>query len=274
LSHSPLSSFGSSPFDPFDSSSGSSPFSSSGPGSSPFSTPSLPPSVNSPLPATLGASSSAPPPLPAPPKSLPSYTPPPSTSAAPPLPSAPHRQNPSQGVTSNRALPTPSGLVGNFATNSEVQARVGSSVANQANNKDIQSSVGNSIASNTDNKFMKGFATNSTVQKLAGKAVGAAANNKTVQQKVGEKVASEATKQEDKMREEMGFQKITPNQPPPIPKKQAMAKAVFDFAARENGELSFKVGDTFVVTSQEGGWWKGEHNGHKGEFPSNYVQLI
>ena len=48
---------------------------------------------------------------------------------------------------------------------------------------------------------------------------------------------------------------------------------MYDFTARENSELSFKVGDIITVTSQDGEWWKGEINGKKGEFPSNYVQL-
>ncbi|XP_056264861.1 growth factor receptor-bound protein 2a [Pseudoliparis swirei] len=49
-------------------------------------------------------------------------------------------------------------------------------------------------------------------------------------------------------------------------------KALFDFTAKEDGELSFKRGDIVQVLDQSGaGWWKGTCNGKTGMFPNNYV---
>ncbi|GMI12460.1 hypothetical protein TrLO_g2941 [Triparma laevis f. longispina] len=57
-----------------------------------------------------------------------------------------------------------------------------------------------------------------------------------------------------------------------------MARVLFDFAASEPGEMSLKEGTIVVVvdnTSDPEGWWKGKDSeGHAGQFPFNYVNLI
>lgn len=52
--------------------------------------------------------------------------------------------------------------------------------------------------------------------------------------------------------------------------------ARFDFAAEEEGELSFNRGDVIDVIRQDSeNWWYGHlPNGQKGLFPSNYVDLL
>jgi len=54
------------------------------------------------------------------------------------------------------------------------------------------------------------------------------------------------------------------------------AKAVYDYDACEDEELSFKEGDVIMVTSQEvdddDGWWEGVLNGKRGVFPSIVVE--
>ncbi len=49
-------------------------------------------------------------------------------------------------------------------------------------------------------------------------------------------------------------------------------KALFDFEAKEDGELHFKRGDTIqVLDKPDPNWWKGICNGQTGIFPYNYV---
>ncbi|XP_057698653.1 proto-oncogene vav-like isoform X2 [Corythoichthys intestinalis] len=52
-----------------------------------------------------------------------------------------------------------------------------------------------------------------------------------------------------------------------------MAKARYDFSARDRSELSLREGDTIRILSRKGhsGWWKGEVYGKVGFFPANYV---
>lgn len=53
------------------------------------------------------------------------------------------------------------------------------------------------------------------------------------------------------------------------------ARAVFDYVAEEENELSFKEGDIITITYQDdSGWWEGELAGKSGLFPGNYVELI
>jgi len=55
----------------------------------------------------------------------------------------------------------------------------------------------------------------------------------------------------------------------------ARARAEFDYAAAEEGELSFKAGDTILVRDQDpSGWWEGTVAGRSGVFPSNYVKVM
>ncbi len=53
------------------------------------------------------------------------------------------------------------------------------------------------------------------------------------------------------------------------------AKAIYDYEATEDNELSFKEGDIISIISEEmAGWCVGELNGRKGMFPVNFVQQI
>jgi hypothetical protein len=55
------------------------------------------------------------------------------------------------------------------------------------------------------------------------------------------------------------------------------AKALFDFAAQQPGDLGFAAGDVLEITertSSQNDWWKGRLNGKVGSFPANYVQLL
>lgn len=53
-----------------------------------------------------------------------------------------------------------------------------------------------------------------------------------------------------------------------------VAKARYDFSARDRSELSLQEGDTIKILSKKGhtGWWKGEVYGRVGFFPANYVE--
>ncbi|XP_070843742.1 proto-oncogene vav-like isoform X1 [Chaetodon trifascialis] len=53
-----------------------------------------------------------------------------------------------------------------------------------------------------------------------------------------------------------------------------MARARYDFSARDRSELSLQEGDTIKILSKKGhsGWWKGEVYGRVGFFPANYVE--
>ncbi|XP_008314858.1 proto-oncogene vav isoform X2 [Cynoglossus semilaevis] len=53
----------------------------------------------------------------------------------------------------------------------------------------------------------------------------------------------------------------------------SVARARYDFSARDRSELSLREGDTIKILSKKGhnGWWKGEVYGRVGFFPANYV---
>ncbi|GMT09110.1 hypothetical protein PFISCL1PPCAC_407 [Pristionchus fissidentatus] len=49
-------------------------------------------------------------------------------------------------------------------------------------------------------------------------------------------------------------------------------RALFDFAARERGELAFRRGEIIALRrKQDENWWEGELNNRRGVFPANYV---
>ena len=67
--------------------------------------------------------------------------------------------------------------------------------------------------------------------------------------------------------------------PPPRPSNNNRVnrvKALYDFEAQSDQELSFVTGNILnLVDSQEGqDWWTAEMNGHTGLIPSNYVTRI
>ncbi|XP_044203432.1 proto-oncogene vav-like isoform X2 [Thunnus albacares] len=53
-----------------------------------------------------------------------------------------------------------------------------------------------------------------------------------------------------------------------------VARARYDFSARDRSELSLREGDTIKIISKKGhsGWWRGEVYGRVGFFPANYVE--
>lgn len=52
-------------------------------------------------------------------------------------------------------------------------------------------------------------------------------------------------------------------------------RAISDYTAREDGELSFKKGDVLDILDQDdSGWWAAEKNGAQGLVPSNYLESI
>ncbi|ELR24736.1 SH3 domain containing protein [Acanthamoeba castellanii str. Neff] len=52
------------------------------------------------------------------------------------------------------------------------------------------------------------------------------------------------------------------------------ATAVWAYQAKEEGELSFDVGDEIIILEERrNGWWKGKRGGEIGEFPVNYCDV-
>uniref|UniRef100_A0A665TWB0 Osteoclast-stimulating factor 1 n=1 Tax=Echeneis naucrates TaxID=173247 RepID=A0A665TWB0_ECHNA len=58
------------------------------------------------------------------------------------------------------------------------------------------------------------------------------------------------------------------------PTSFGVARARYDFSARDRTELSLREGDTIKILSKKGhsGWWRGEVYGRVGLFPANYVE--
>lgn len=51
------------------------------------------------------------------------------------------------------------------------------------------------------------------------------------------------------------------------------ARVVFDYEAREEGELTIHEGDEVEVLDTDDAWWIGRIGDREGEFPSNYVTV-
>jgi hypothetical protein len=59
---------------------------------------------------------------------------------------------------------------------------------------------------------------------------------------------------------------------------QKRVKALYDYAAQEDGELTFNAGDIIQVTSEDdSGWWQGrleKNPTQEGIFPGNYCEVL
>ncbi|XP_036951733.1 proto-oncogene vav-like isoform X3 [Acanthopagrus latus] len=78
-----------------------------------------------------------------------------------------------------------------------------------------------------------------------------------------------------KQAEESNSANNTPNTTPGGSMRSfGVARARYDFSARDRSELSLQEGDTIKILSKKGhsGWWKGEVYGRVGLFPANYVE--
>ena len=61
--------------------------------------------------------------------------------------------------------------------------------------------------------------------------------------------------------------------PPPGGARKMYVVAMYDLAAEDEGELSFREGDRIeVIRKDPSGWWEGRLNGVVGLFPENYTQ--
>ncbi|XP_068606082.1 GRB2-related adapter protein 2a [Brachionichthys hirsutus] len=61
----------------------------------------------------------------------------------------------------------------------------------------------------------------------------------------------------------------------PPPQRTSTAMALYDFAAEEEDELGFRVGDVIeVLDCSDASWWKGRLRGKSGLFPANYTSRL
>jgi len=60
----------------------------------------------------------------------------------------------------------------------------------------------------------------------------------------------------------------------PSPGGKKQCKALYDFEAQTQDELSFTTGQIIDVISVDGEWTTGSYGGYQGIFPTNYVEMM
>jgi len=66
----------------------------------------------------------------------------------------------------------------------------------------------------------------------------------------------------------------TINAPPPKQNNAPKCKALYNYTAQENDELTLRKGDIITIIKEHPDWWEGEINGVVGVFPANYVTKV
>jgi hypothetical protein len=62
---------------------------------------------------------------------------------------------------------------------------------------------------------------------------------------------------------------------PPAQRPRVQAKALYDFDAENQDELSFREGDMLNIMEQaDPNWWEAELNGRRGKVPTNYLEVM
>jgi len=60
-----------------------------------------------------------------------------------------------------------------------------------------------------------------------------------------------------------------------VPQTGVTARALYDYQAADNDELTFDPEDIITnIDKIDEGWWRGECHGMYGLFPANYVELM
>ncbi|CAH6723003.1 hypothetical protein CLIB1444_12S02080 [[Candida] jaroonii] len=56
--------------------------------------------------------------------------------------------------------------------------------------------------------------------------------------------------------------------------KNTYCRALYDYQAQQDGDLTIQKGDIIQVIDQEGQWWEGKIDNNTGKFPYNYVEIL
>ena len=60
-----------------------------------------------------------------------------------------------------------------------------------------------------------------------------------------------------------------------VPVHAPQVRALWDFTATSENEISFEEDDILTLTGiVDGGWWEADLNGVVGFFPANYVEVV